>query len=134
MIVLILLYHMLIALTITRQKLLSFPSWIQFPVTLSSSFTDASTSVSTEVSINTSQASSLILHRPALNPIPITPSLTTTPANIPAPTPKTTPIKLQRPKSLTLPLSDTDFPLFDITPTHSLPPHFYISDPRDIDS
>ena len=109
------------------------------PVSLPSSSTDCSSSVSSSVSTdtnNSSQFSFLILHRPILNPIPITSSLNTTPTNTPKLDPISTPIKLQTQKYLTLHLSDTEFPLtpFDITSTHSaLPPHPHIPDPSDID-
>ena len=88
----------------------------------SHSNSSVSSSVSTDT-FNSSKTSSLILHRPPLQPIPITPSLNATPTNTPNNTPKTTPIKLQPQTSLTLPLSDTKFPStpFDITPTHSPP-------------
>ena len=76
------------------------------------------------------------LHRPPLNPCPDTTSSNTTPTNTPTFSPKTTPIKLQLQKSLTLPLSETEFLLtpFIITPTHSPPPpHPQNPHPTDID-
>ena len=70
--------------------------------------------------------------QPPLNPIPITPSLDTTPVNTPTHTPLKTSIPQQTQTSLTLPLSDTESP-FNITPTHSPPPSsFHIPDPSDI--
>ena len=70
--------------------------------------------------------------QPPLNPIPITPSLDTTPVNTPTHTPLQTSVPQQTQTSLTLPLSDTEFP-FDVTPTHSPPPSsFHIPDPSDI--
>ena len=64
--------------------------------------------------------------------MPITPSLDTTPVNTPSHTTLKTSIPQQTQTSLTLPLSDTEFP-FDITPVHSPPPSsFHIPDPSDI--
>ena len=109
----------------------------------SSSSTNSSSSASSSVytdTINFSQTPSLILNRPPLYPIPINPSLNTTPTHTsqtqtPIQTPQTTPIALQTRKTLTVPFSDTELPLdpFDITPTHSPPPSFrHIPDPSDI--
>ena len=90
-------------------------------------------SVSTDTVIS-SQTSSLILHLPPLNRIPVNPSLNNNPNNAPTLTPETTPIKLQHQKSLTLSLPDTEFGLttFHITPTLP-PPHPHIPDHGDID-
>ena len=81
------------------------------------------------------------MNSPPLNPIPIFPSLNTTPTHTPriqtpTHTSQTTPIALQTQQSLTIPFSDTEFPLdpFDITLTHSPPPSpNHIPDPSDID-
>ena len=71
-------------------------------------------------------------HQPPLNPIPITPSLDTTPVNTPTHTPLKASVPQQTHPTLTLPLSDTDSH-FNITPTHSPPPSsFHIPDPSDI--
>ena len=61
--------------------------------------------------------------------------MNTTHTNTPTLTPITTPIKLQSQNFLPLPLSVTELPLtpFDITTTHSPPPHPHIPDPSDID-
>ena len=72
--------------------------------------------------------------QPPLNPIPITPSLDTTPVNTSSHTPLNTSIPQQTQTSLTLPLSDTDSP-FSITPTHSPPlSSFHNPDPSDINT
>ena len=106
-----------------------FPSWILLsfcPIPLLTS-----SSVSTDT-IPSSQSFLPVLHQPPLNPIPITPSLDTTPVNTPIHTPLKASIPQQTQTSLTLPLSDTDSP-FNITPTHSPPPSsFHIPDPSDI--
>ena len=94
-----------------------------------------SSSVSTDT-IPSSQSSSIVLPQPPLNPIPVTPSLNTTPINTPRHTPLPTSVQQQTQTSLTLPLSDTEFSLtpFNITPTHSPPPSLlHIPDPSDID-
>ena len=94
-----------------------------------------SSSVSTDI-ISSSQNSLQIFQQPPLNPIPVTPSLNTTPINTPSHTPIKTSVPQQAQTSLTLPLSDTEFPLspFNITPTHSPPPSLlHIPDPSDID-
>ena len=98
---------------------------------MSDSSSQPSSSVSSDT-IPSSQSSVLPPHQPPLNPIPITPSLDTTPVNTPSHTPLHTSVPQQTQNSLTLPLSDTEFP-FDITPTHSPPPSSYhIPDPSDI--
>ena len=91
---------------------------------------DSSSQPSSSVSSDTIP-SSQSLPQPPLNPIPITPSLDTTPVNTPRHTPTKTSVPQQTQTSLTLPLSDTELP-FDITPTHSPPPSFHIPDPSDI--
>ena len=75
----------------------------------------------------------LTSQQPPLNPIPITPSLDTTPVNTTSHTPLKTSVPQQTQPSLTLPLSDTEIP-FDITPAHSSPPSSscHIPDPSDI--
>ena len=97
---------------------------------MSDSSSRTSSTVSTDI-IPSSQTS-VSTQQPPLNPIPITPSLDTTPVNTPTHTPLQTSVPQETQTSLTLPLSDTEFP-FDITPTHSPPPSsFHISDPSDI--
>ena len=97
---------------------------------MSDSSSRTSSTVSTDI-IPSSQTS-VSTQQPPLNPIPITPSLDTTPVNTPTHTPLQTSVPQQTQTSLTLPLSDTEFP-FDITPTHSPPPSsFHIPDPSDI--
>ena len=118
-----------------------FVSILDLPVFLSDS-TDStsqtSSSVATDI-ISSSQTSLQIFQQPPGNPIPATPSLNTTPINTPSHTPiKTikTSVPQQTQTSLTLPLSDTEFPLppFNITPTRSPPPSLlHIPDPSDID-
>ena len=96
---------------------------------MSDSFSRTSSTVSTDI-IHSSQTVST--QQPPLNPIPITPSLYTTAVNTPTHTPLQTSVPQQTQTSLTLPLSDTEFP-FDITPTHSPPSSsFHIPDPSDI--
>ena len=108
-----------------------FVSILDLTVFLSDSSSQPSSSVSSDT-IPSSQTSVLPPHQPPLNPIPITPSLDTTPVNTPSHTPLQTSVPQQTQTSLTLPLSDTEFP-FDITPTHSPPPSSYhIPDPSDI--
>ena len=95
---------------------------------------DSSSQPSSSVSSDTIPSSQSFLptsQQPPLNPIPITPSLDTTPVNTPSHTPIKTSVPQQTQTSLTLPLSDTEFP-FDITPAHSPPPSFHIPDPSDI--
>ena len=96
---------------------------------------DSSSQPSYSVSSDTIPSSQRFLstpQQPPLNPIPITPSLDTTPVNTPSHTPLKTSIPQQTQTSLTLPLSDTDSH-FNITPTHSPPPSsFHIPDPSDI--
>ena len=95
---------------------------------MSDSSSQPSSSVSSDTLLS-SQTSLPTPQQPPLNPIPITPSLDTTPVNTPSHTPLQTSIPQQTQTSLTLPLSDTKFP-FDITPTHSPPPSSYhIPDP-----
>ena len=112
-------------------KTLLFPSWILLFLQPSILQTPA-LSVSSSVSADTinSSPTSFILHRPPLNPFPITPSLNTTPTNTPTFTPETASNKLQPQKSSTIPLSDTEFPLTPLishqltnsfTPTSSSP-------------
>ena len=97
---------------------------------MSDSYSRTSSTVSTDT-IPSSQTS-VPTQQPPLNPIPITPSLDTTPVNTPTHTPLQTSVPQQTQTSLTLPLSDTEFP-FDITPTHSPPSSsFHIPDPSDI--
>ena len=97
---------------------------------MSDSSSQPSSSVSTDT-IPSSQTSVPTPQQPPLNPIPITPSLETTPVNTPSHTPLQTSVPQQTQTSLTLPLSDTEFP-FDITPTHSPPPcSYHIPDPSD---
>ena len=78
-----------------------------------------------------------MINRPPLNLIPITPSLNTTPSHTPqTQTPQTTPFALQTQKSLTIPLSDSEFQFdpFDITATHFPRPSFsHIPDLSDFD-
>ena len=98
---------------------------------MSDSSSQPSSSVSTDT-IPSSQSFLPVPHQPPLNPLPITPSLDTTPVNTPTHTPLKTSIPQQTQTSLTLPLSDTESP-FNITPTHSPPPSsFHIPDPSDI--
>ena len=95
---------------------------------------DSSSRTSSTVSTDTIPSSqpSVPTQQPPLNPIPITPSLDTTPVNTPTHTPLQTSVPQQTQTSLTLPLSYTEFP-FDVTPTHSPPPSsFHIPDPSDI--
>ena len=95
---------------------------------------DSSSQTSSTVSTDTipSSQTSVPIQQPPLNPIPITPSLDTTPVNTPTHTPLQTSVPQQTQTSLTLPLSDTEY-TFDITPTHSPPPSsFHIPDPSDI--
>ena len=95
---------------------------------------DSSSQTSSTVSADTIPSSQTYVptQQPPLNPIPITPSLDTTPVNTPTHTPLQTFVPQQTQTSLTLPLSDTEFP-FVITPTHSPPPSsFHIFDPSDI--
>ena len=95
---------------------------------------DSSSQTSSTVSTDTipSSQTSVPTQQPPLNPIPITPSLDTTPVNTPTHTPLQISVPQQTQTSLTLPFSDTEFP-FDITPTHSPPPSSYhIPDPSDI--
>ena len=70
--------------------------------------------------MNYSPNSSLNLHSPPLNPIPVTLSLDTTPTDTVQHTPKTSPIKLNSRIFLFLSLPDTEFNLtpFDITTTY----------------
>ena len=99
------------------------------------STSQTSSSVSTDI-ISSSQNSLQIFQQPPLNPIPVTRSLNTTPINTPSHTPIKTSVPQQTQTSLTLPLSDTEFPLspFTITSTHSPHPSFlHNPDPRDID-
>ena len=98
---------------------------------MSDSSSQPSSSVSTDT-LPSSQSFIPTPQQPPLNPIPIIPSLDTTPVNTPTHTPLKTSIPQQTQTSLTLPLSDTDSP-FNITPTHSPPPpSFHIPDPSDI--
>ena len=98
---------------------------------MSDSSSQPSSSVSTDT-IPSTQSFLPTPQQPPLNPIPITPSLDTTPVNTPTHTPLKTSIPQQTQTSLTLPLSDTDSP-FNITPTHSPPPSsFHIPDPSAI--
>ena len=98
---------------------------------MSDSSSQTSSTVSTDT-LPSSQTSVPTPQQPPLNPIPITPSLDTTPVNTPIKTSLPITIPQQPQTSLTLPLSDTEFP-FDITPTHSPPPSsFHIPDPSDI--
>ena len=98
---------------------------------MSDSSSQTSSTVSTDT-IPSSQTSVPTPQQPLLNPIPITPSLDTTPVNTPTHTSLPIAVPQQTQTSLTLPLSDTEFP-FDITPTHSSPPSsFHIPDPSDI--
>ena len=95
---------------------------------------DSSSRTSSTVSTDTipSSQTSVPIQQPPLNPIPITPSLDTTPVNTPTHTPLQTSVPQQTQTSLTLQLSDTKFP-FDISPTHSpLSSSFHIPDPSDI--
>ena len=96
---------------------------------------DSSSQPSSSVSSDTLPSSQSFLptpQQPPLNPIPITPSLDTTPFKTPTHTPLKTSIPQQTRTSLTLQLSDTDSP-FNITPTHSPhPSSFHIPDPSDI--
>ena len=95
---------------------------------------DSSSQPSSSVSSDTIPSSQSILptpQQPPLNPIPITPSLDTTPVNTPSHTPIKTSVPQHTQTASTLPLSDTEFP-FDITPAHSPPPSFHIPDPSDI--
>ena len=97
---------------------------------MSDSSSRTSSTVSTDI-IPSSQTS-VSTQQPPLNPIPITPSLDTTPVNTPTHTPLQSSVPQQTQTSLTLPLSDTEFP-FDITPNHSPPSSsFHIPDPSDI--
>ena len=97
---------------------------------MSDSSSRTSSTVSTDI-IPPSQTS-VSTQQPPLNPIPITPSLDTTPVNTPTHNPLQTSVPQQTQTSLTLPLSDTEFP-FDITPNHSPPSSsFHIPDPSDI--
>ena len=97
---------------------------------MSDSSSRTSSTVSTDI-IPSSQTS-VPTQQPPLNPIPITPSLDTTPVNTPTHSPLQTSVPQQTQTSLSLPLSDTEF-LFDITLTHSPPPSFFhIPDPSDI--
>ena len=106
-----------------------FVSILDLTVFLSDSSRTSST-VSTDI-IPSSQTP-VSTQQPPLNPIPITPSLDTTPVNTPTHTPLQTSVPQQTQTSLTLPLSDTEFP-FDITPNHSPPSSsFHIPDPSDI--
>ena len=107
-----------------------FVSILDLTVFLSDSSSRTSSTVSTDI-IPSSQTS-VSTQQPPLNPIPITPSLDTTPVNTPTHTPLQTSVPQQTQTSLTLPLSDTEFP-FDITPNHSPPSSsFHIPDPGDI--
>ena len=107
-----------------------FVSILDLTVFLSDSSSRTSSTVSTDI-IPSSQTS-VSTQQPPLNPIPITPSLDTTPVNTPTHTPLQTSVPQQTQTSLTLPLSDTEFP-FDITPNHSPPSSsFHIPDPSDI--
>ena len=113
-------------------KILFFPfvSILDLTVFLSDSSSRTSSTVSTDI-IPSSQTS-VSTQQPPLNPIPITPSLETTPVNTPTHTPLQTSVPQQTQTSLTLPLSDTEFP-FDITPNHFPPSSsFHIPDPSDI--
>ena len=97
---------------------------------------DSSSQTSSTVPTDTipSSQTSVPTQQPPLNPIPITPSLYTTPVNTATHTPLQTSVPQQTQTSLTLPLSDTEFP-FDITPTHSPPPSScHIPDPSDINT
>ena len=108
-----------------------FVSILDLTVFLSDSSSQPSSSVSSDT-IPSSQTLLSTSQQPPLNPIPITPSLDTTPVNTPSHTPLKPSIPQQTQTSLTLPLSDTEFP-FNITPTHSSPPSsFHIPDPSDI--
>ena len=115
-----------------------FVSILDLTVFLSDStnFTSqTSPSVSTDI-ISSSQISPQIFQQPPLNPIPVNPSLNITPINTPSHTPIKTSVPQQTQTSLTLPLSDTEFPLssFNITPTNSPRPSLlYIPDLSDID-
>ena len=110
---------------------LPFVSILGLTVFLSDSSSQPSSSVSTDT-LPPSQSFRPTPQQPPLNPIPITPSLDTTPVKTPTHTPLKTSIPQQTQTSLTLPLSDTDSP-FNITPTHSPPPSsFHIPDPSDI--
>ena len=99
--------------------------------------TDSSSQTSSSVSTDplpSSQSSSIVLQQPPLNPIPVTPSLNTTPINTPRHTPIPTLVQQQTQTSLTLHLSDTEFPIthFNIASTHSPPPSLlHIPDPSD---
>ena len=107
-----------------------FVSILDLTVFLSDSSSRTSSTVSTDI-IPSSQTS-VSTQQPPLNPIPITPSLDTTPVNTPTHTPLQTSVPQQTQTSLSLPLSDTEFP-FDITPNHSPPSSsFHIPDPSDI--
>ena len=115
----LLLFCPLILLTLT------LPFLPQFPLILL-----------TPLKVLLTRSSSLFLQRSAVNHIPFTPSLNTSPTNTSRHTPITTPVQQQTQTSLTLPLSDTDFPLthFNITPTQSPPPFvLHIPGPSDID-
>ena len=99
------------------------------------STSQTSSSVSTDI-ISSSQNTLQIFQQPPLNPIPVIPSLNTTPINTPSRTPIKTSVPQHSQTSLTLPFSDTDFPLstFNITPTHSPPSSLlHIPDPSDND-
>ena len=126
-------FHTLIVLTTSL-----FVSILDLTVLLSDS-TDSSSQTSSSVSTETipsSQSSSIVLSQPPLNPIPLTPSLKTTPINTPRHTPLPTSVQQQTQTSLTLPLSDTEFSLtpFHVTPSHSPPPSLlHIPDPSGID-
>ena len=103
---------------------------LDLTVFLSDSSSRTSSTVSTDI-IPSSQTS-VSTQQPPLNPIPITPSLDTTPVNTPTHTPLQTSVPQLTQTSLTLPLSDTEF-LFDITPNQSPPSSsFQIPDPSDI--
>ena len=114
-----------------------FPSWILLSFCLTPRILPLkpSSSDSSDI-ISSSQNSLQVFQQPPLNHIPVIPSLNTTPINTPSHTPIETSVPQHNQTSLTLPLSDTEFPLspFKITPTHSPPPSFlHIPDPSDID-
>ena len=115
-----------------------FVSILDLTVFLSDS-TNSSSQTSSSVSIDTfpsSHNSFIVLPQPPFNPIPITPSLNTTPINTPRHTPLPTSVQQQTQTSLTLPLSDTEFSLtpFHVTSSHSPPSSLlHIPDPSDID-
>ena len=104
------------------------------------SSSSASSSLSSDT-INSSRIPSLITNHPPLFPIPITPSLNTTPTHTsqiqaPTQTPQTSPIAFRTQKSLTITISDTEIPLdpFVVTPTHPPPATSrHTPDPSDID-